>query len=72
MAFPEPLGASLPLPVRRLDFIRHIVNGGDKRIWRRMTKRLKPTSAPGEGIDRDGHAVSRFGVRSSPPSCQVG
>ena len=46
---PEPLGVSLPQHIiSALDLIRHIVNGGDKRIWRRMTK---PTTAPGEGIE---------------------
>jgi hypothetical protein len=50
LALPEPVGASLPQLVSPLDLIRHIINGGDKRIWRGMTKRLKPSSAPGEGM----------------------
>lgn len=42
---------------------RRIISGGDKRIWRRMTKRLRLSSAPGEDGDWDGYRVSRFGFR---------
>ena len=62
---PEPLGVSLPQHIiSALDLIRHIVNGGDKRIWRRMTKTPETDNgAWRRDRDRDGHRVSRFGVR---------